>query len=764
MAAAPEHLQRSPAAGMRDLLSSSYFPFGSQYYRAPSPRPEDWEGDLTKMAALGFNTVKFWVQWRWNHPEEHRYYWDDIDRLMDLSERCGLRVMLNTIVDVAPAWIYRTYPDASMRTLDGRRVGPQTQPHRQIGGLGLCLNHEDAVGHMMRFLRATFERYSDHPALEIWNFGSEPELTQSMSHLRRWAEDADRIGDMMCHCDRCGSAFRRWLEARYGNIDQLNRSWNRNYVSFDEAELPRTRNTFNDLLDWRMFFVDVLGANVRRRHEICTEVDAGRHPTMCHHVFIQGFPVTSTANDPWNVARYGDLHGFTQMDDPMMHDILRSCARGKPIMSAEMLMLMGYTLDLPESIDAWDVKRHIFTGIAANLKGFIFWQYRPETLGREAPAWGLSHLDGAETPWMQAFVECGAVLQREKDFLFEAAPPQANLAILYNPENQIFAWAATGNEKSATDSLLGVHRALYERNYRVDFVHPGDIYDGRLDDYDVVVAPMAYLIDTKVAEALKMWVARGGTLVAEAYLGGWNREGGRHETTVPGYGLHEVFQVRQAAAEPAAEDEYLFVTGLTRDRERLGIRAGITDADGFVGARTIDVSEGIGRVELITSCPLPGAPAGSKAYGALVKETYFVEGAEVIATYRDGRAAVTRSTFGSGKTVLIGSYLGLSYFRHGDPSTGALLAALVDQGAGITRPSVSGRGRVRVDTLTKDDDVMVIIRNLEEERSEVAVAIDAMLGPLRDVFGGPGLTPGHGAGRSTFVVELEPREVRVYRG
>ena len=136
---------------MREWISGEYYPFGSQYYRAPSPSPADWEADLRHMAEQGLNTVKFWVQWRWNHPAQGRFYWDDIDRLMDLAGQQGLRVMLNTIFDVAPAWIYEAYPDASMVTRDGRRIGPQTQPHRQIGGLGLCLTHKRAVGHMYEF-------------------------------------------------------------------------------------------------------------------------------------------------------------------------------------------------------------------------------------------------------------------------------------------------------------------------------------------------------------------------------------------------------------------------------------------------------------------------------------------------------------------------------------------------------------------------------------------------------------------------------------
>ncbi len=307
---------------MRSLLSHPYIPFGTQYYRAPSPAPEEWEQDLANIARLGLNTVKFWVQWRWNNPEEGRYMFDDIDRLMEIAARNHLRVMLNTIVDVAPVWIYRKYPDVSMVTLDGRRIGPQVQPHRQIGGLGACFNHAAAMEHMYDFLRATVRRYKDHPALEIWNVASEPELTSSMAEMRLYADNAEQMGDMLCYCENCRAEFIRWLGEKYGTIDRLNLSWNRNYRSFEEVELPRTRNSFNDMIDWRMFFVDTLGRNVKRRFDVAKDEDEGKHPLMCHHVFIQGFPVTSTANDPWNVGRFGDLHGITQMDDPMMCDVL----------------------------------------------------------------------------------------------------------------------------------------------------------------------------------------------------------------------------------------------------------------------------------------------------------------------------------------------------------------------------------------------------------------------------------------------------------
>ncbi|MBN1466206.1 beta-galactosidase [candidate division KSB1 bacterium] len=710
---------------MNRFLQDGYIPFGSQYYRAPSPSPDGWERDLQNMADLGFNMVKFWVQWRWNHPAEDEFYFDDIDRLMELASRFKLKVMLNTIFDVAPAWIYQKYADASMLTLDGRRIGPQTQPHRQIGGLGYCLNHDGLMIHFYHFLTETIRRYRDHPALAIWNVGSEPELTSSMAEMRLFADDAAKMGDMLCYCDLCRKKFRSWLAQKYGDIAELNVAWNRNYRSFSEVEIPVTRNTFNDLVDWRMFFVHVLGENVGRRFEIAVKEDDGRHPLMCHHVFVQGFPITSTANDPWNIGRYGDLHGFTQMDDPMMIDVLRSCARDKPVISAEMLMLPGYTLDLPRAVDADDVKRFIFSGVAGNLKGFVFWQYRPEILGREAPTWGLAHLNGSSTPRLEAFAACGAVLQKNNDLLLRAQPLMARAAILYSPQNQIFAWASTGNEKNATDSLRGFHRALYERNVNVDFIHAEEITSGILEQYAVLCLPFSYWLSQAECDALRDWVAAGGVLVAESHCGGWNVEKGQHRTTVPGGGLHQIFGARQAAAEGAAE---LVEIRLTRD--------------------------------------LPWCGAGTTVYGSLVRETFFLEGAEPIATFAEGEPAILCASFGKGRAILLGSFLALPACRHNLQTNLDCLAGLVESVIQIDKPVVMGGCKIRVDLLQdQDEEVMLILRNLEPFSVQAGITLPVQKLPrLREQFSGEEIVPGRVEGRPFIAVQLAVKQVKVFCG
>jgi beta-galactosidase len=662
------------------------------------------------------------VQWRWNNPAEGQFYFDDIDELMDLAQKFNLRVMLNTIFDVAPAWIYKKYPDASMVTLSGKRIGPQTQPHRQIGGLGYCFNNDEVTARLFNFLSETVKRYKDHPALEIWNVGSEPELTSSMAEMRLYADNAEKIGDMLCYCRHCEAKFKSWLKGKYKSLDDLNISWNRNYQSFDEVELPKSRNTFNDMIDWRMFFVHTIGENVKKRFEVAKEIDNGKHPLMCHHVFMQGFPVTSTASDPWNVGRFGDLHGFTQMDDAAMIDILRSCAKDKPVISAEMLMLPGYTLDLPNTINKNDVKRFIFSGIAGNLKGFIFWQYRPEILGRETPAWGLTYLDGSMTPWLDAYAETGKILQKNSPFLLDAEPRQAEIATFYNPENQIFAWEATGNEKSATDSLLGIHRSLYEHNYNIDFIHPSE-FPSVLENYKVLILPFPYVLNEQIASAIEKWVKDGGVLISESYTAGWNREKGHHEKIIPGYGLHKVFGVRQLIVEPSDEK---------------------------------------GRIEIRTTREIPFIKKGTKVFGSIVKETFLTEGAKVLAKFNSGKPAITYNEYGKGKAVQIGTYLGLTYHRQKIKANSDLIAGLVEYCVKIERPLSKN---IRIDVLEKDKQQMLIIQNLEKKRISASITIPGLkTNKFTEQYSGKKLKLQKEKGKSILKVQMESREVLVYIG
>ena len=122
------------------------FLFGAQYYRAPTPGPECWEADFAQMKTLGFNSVKFWVQWRWSQRSRDRFVFDDLDALFDVSAQYELPITLNVIFDVAPHWLYDDFPDARQIQADGSIIESINVAHRQIGGHpGPCIRHPGAL-------------------------------------------------------------------------------------------------------------------------------------------------------------------------------------------------------------------------------------------------------------------------------------------------------------------------------------------------------------------------------------------------------------------------------------------------------------------------------------------------------------------------------------------------------------------------------------------------------------------------------------------
>lgn len=79
----------------RRALEDQFVLFGAQYYRAPTPKPDQWEIDLARIREHGFNTIKVWAQWRWNNPADGVCDFSDLSRLLDLSHTNGLRVVVN---------------------------------------------------------------------------------------------------------------------------------------------------------------------------------------------------------------------------------------------------------------------------------------------------------------------------------------------------------------------------------------------------------------------------------------------------------------------------------------------------------------------------------------------------------------------------------------------------------------------------------------------------------------------------------------------
>lgn len=646
----------------------SYIPFGAQYYRYPTPVPADWESDMANMRDAGFNTIKIWSLWRTNNPREGEYDFSDIDRLMDLAHENGLKVIINAIFDVAPAWFYQKYPDCLMTTSSGRKLTPASNASRQTGGSpGPCLHHEAGVQVRMAFLHALAERYSEHPALWCWDIWNEPEASGAMA-------DGLREENLLCYCDNSRRAFIAWLSERYeGDIARLNARWNMTYNDWSEVELPRIASAFNNMIEWREFMTWTVTNEARLRVECVKTVDK-KHPVMLHTVPMPYFNAVTACSDDCALAKLCDLYGNSLGSMPFTATITMSAADGKPAISSEIHAVGGSTFGRPNVPTPEAFRRHIFIPLSKGIKGFQFWQYRPERLGVESPAWGLTWLDGSAAPQLGYAADINRALQANSDVLLEAMPRPTEIAVINSNKGQVFTWCADGAIDKYCESVKGVFDGLHDNNLSADVLSPDHLTSERLAKYKVVYFPFPYYMEQRVADVVREWVVAGGTLVSEAFFAGVCDTDGLHAAVVPGFGMDEVFGARDRLVMTASSFNNAY-----------SARWSSEDSDAnFI---RVDLTDGV-----------PGMADGTLSgyYFSEGLEPY--DGTQVLARFEDGRPAAVSHTYGKGRAVLIGTLLGCAVQRGPGGANGRFLSSFA-LAAGVQPTARVDRDGIRADGL-----------------------------------------------------------------
>ena len=695
--------------------------YGTQYYRWPTPLPSQWENDLAGIAEHGFNTVKIWAQWRTNCGKEGEYDFSDISRLMDLASDNGLNVIINIIMDAAPAWLYEKYPHSLMITASGEKIRPRSLPHRQAGGApGPCYHHKAAAEEKYRFIAALAETFADHPALLYWDLWNEPELTCAV------ARDPD-AGRMTCYCKSSVREFRRWLKDKYGTVERLNGAWKRNYESFAQAEPPRGGSTYKDMIDWRMFFADTLTRDLKKRVEVVKRYDS-RHPVMVHTVPMPYFNMINACCDDYAMAELCDMYGNSLGNQPLTAAMAMSSAKGKTVINAEVHAVPGDSFSRPAIQSLEDFRRQIYVPLARGIKGFVYWQYRPELCGREGPAWGLTELDGSPGFRLGYAEKIGRSLQKYADLIVSVRPEPAKIAVIRDYKNEIFTWCARDRADEYYRSVEGAFRAFYSLNCGIDVLTVRQAVEKGLDSYKLVYYPSPYYMEKETALCLREYVEKGGTLAAEANFGAYCGEDNLHSMTVPGYGFDKVFGARESKCVSTA-----YLLAAYGDR---GIQA---------DSNIIDIS---------------GGPRGSWK-GYLFAEELEPDAAEIIGVYKYGgntMPILTVNGYGRGKAVMCGTLLGAAYALTGDKGTLGVFEKLIDI-AGV-QPYPCHTDGVRVDLLRSEKGIVIVADNQSGRDSELRVPVPDGIRSVSEIESDQRIC----AEENAIKIRIESGNVRVYAG
>ncbi|MEN8157394.1 MAG: beta-galactosidase [Bacteroidota bacterium] len=696
----------------QDRTENEYpFIFGAQYYRAPTPAKENWESDMKHFSELGFTDIKFWLQWRWSHTAPDKYYFDDLDELIDIAERYDIRVTINAIFDVAPLWLYEAYPDAKQIMNNGQPIEPFVAAHRQIGGHpGPCYNHPGALEERQKFFKEAILHLKRHPNVVLWDVWNEPELS--------FPQRDGELEKLACYCDHCKAAFHGWLEEKYSSIETLNTVWGRNYGNWDQVELPRTTNTIKDFIDWREFHGYTLMEEAKWRLAMTKALDPERI-TYLHVVpnTTQPFNAVTTCMDDFEVAKHCDVFAATMNNGPYFTPQVVSASNGKVCYNVESHINGGNTSMHQSVITMNDLLNDFLPQIGMGIKGFMFWQFRPEVLGLESPAWGLTNPDGSDRVVTKAAETFWKTIEPHSAILMESQPERPEVAIWKSQKNEIFHYCEFGNFNSLANSINAYSDFLYNHSYNFQYVNSGMVE--RLDGMKVLIMPSGYYLTQREADALDRWVRKGGVLISEAHLGAYNDDHGRHSYVVPGSGLDKKWGIKEV------ESTSTYRLKLT-DQEEVNlemapdVRKMLRDF-GTTGGKYVPIAMN----------------DGSLLWGALRFAKIEAPGATPLGYFSNETPTIISKDIGKGRVYYCGTNIGEGSLKD-DEGFKKFLIKILDE-SGIETELNSNRENVWVKTLSGEGEVnFIVVRNMTGTESSVSMQFK---GTAKGLFSGAILEP-----------------------
>lgn len=471
----------------------------------PEQWPESvWPDDIALMREAGVTLVAINIfGWASLEPRPGEYDFGALDRIIALLHEGGIRVNLGTGTSSPPAWLTLRNPEVLPVTSDGTTRWPG-------GRQAWCPSSPVFRREALRLVAKVAERYSGHPAVQLWHVSNE-------------------LGchNALCYCDVSAAAFREWLRARYGTIEALNEAWgttfwSQRYGEWNEVLPPRaTLSAGNPAqrVDFSRFSSDELLGYYRAEAEIlraASDLPVTTNFMVTAHIRTQDYwrwasDMDVIANDHYLDHRLP--HPTSEL--AFAADLTRGLAAGAPWMLMEQSTSAVSWQPHNLAKTPGEMLRNTMSHVARGADAVCFFQWRASRQGAEKFHSALLPHAGTDSAIWREALELGATLRRLAELA--GTRVEAPVALVFSWESW---WSVEGDAQPSTavrylEQVHAAYEALRSTGVTVDIVPPG----APLDGYGLVVAPCLYLVDDRAASVLTEYVRTGGTAFVTFFSG-----------------------------------------------------------------------------------------------------------------------------------------------------------------------------------------------------------------------------------------------------
>ena len=655
--------------------SNVIFPYGTHIYREPSLPMEQMLADLPLLKRLGFTLIKLQEVWAYDERVEGDINLEKVARLVSACEQHGLQVYLGLTMENAPAWLWRKFPDATMVYEDGSAHADPTQYVLPSDGKpGPCWYHPGARAAAASFIEKLAVELGRYQSIAYWSVWQE---------VGFWPNRAGHLG--LDYSAYTLQAYRKWLQRKYGTLDQLNATWRTPYAAWEDVSPPRMTPNVPSMVDFRRFMIEVYMPDALTfKRDALRRGDRRQRPVFCHIAP----PRAIGGTQEWTWARSMDFFGTSCYPaweglDPWDHenslpdadvihasryfelwfrvlmslDYVRSSRPDGHVWAAELQGgPISQQFKLGRKPDPADIRRWVLGCLASGARGISFWNHRAEFLLGELEGFGLLDAQGERSDRADEAGRIGRAIATHAELFARGERVRPQVAIVVSNDLYALYESVPGMLKPYGYTIRGIYRSLWDEGFGVDFLDLNEIATyGR--QYKMLVLPMPFATSTAAMKALQDYARAGGTIVSECGPGRMDQNGLGLQQNAMAMPMRELFGV-----------ESLEIRNVREPNETTRWRSSLRFDDTIGYQNMTGEGTGIAPADYLQTLK----PVTAKAL--------FTFGADVTGTVND---------YGQGRAYLVGTLLGHALLAYGDSRNAKFLAAAATK-AGI-KPDRCGK-------------------------------------------------------------------------
>lgn len=599
---------------------------GVDYY------PEHWDKslwipDADLMAETGVKLVRM-AEFAWCRlePADGEFDFSWLDEIIGILKERGIGIILGTPTNCPPRWLCESHPSILPVGSDGRPNPIGIRGHR-------CYNDPTFREYAKRIIKKMAEHYKEESAIVGWQIDNELEAN-------------------ICYCVTCNQKHRKWLKNKYRTLWNLNHAygnvvWSGEYSSWDQIDPPYgnynsawlnpsymldyRRRCAEDVTEFCHFQADTIRqiiptARITTNTWFCENMpDFYSLFQNLDYVSYDNYPTTSIPSDPEDIYTHA------------VHlDLMRGIKRDNFCIMEQLSGGMGCWSPMSKTTRPGMIKGYALQAFAHGADTVLHFRWRTATIGAEMHWHGL--IDHSNVPGrrFEEFADlCKAADQLAK---YRDTRLVSKVAILYSVDSEYaFKLQPQTDGMYYMEQIKLLHSAFASYGINVDIIDQRDDLTG----YQIVCAPEIYITEKVTAHKLYTFTEQGGTVILTTRTGVKDLNNNCIMQPLPGI-YAELAGCHVEEYDPIGYDT--------------------------VQMKLVDQS-GTEPVNRIASGDTTQSEAPKRS-GYTCKQWCDIlepDTAEVLAVYDSefyqGKAAVTRNTYGSGHAYYIGTVGERAFYR-----------------------------------------------------------------------------------------------------